>query len=288
MVCAWVDVCKAYMYDSVDHRVLLFALQMHKFLVTLINVIMKVVKGTSTGLVAYTKTGKETSSPIHLKKALLQGDSLCPRLFTIYVNPLAWKIRTMKGYALSKPIQLKITQLIFIDDTTLFTENKRELYPALKEVKLCLKDLNSSLDNGKCAVMTVKRGELHHNQALQLDDTTTIRAVQEDLPCIQVPWDQRTCTSRLKTHERRDSQRIPPKGVANLVIPTVRQVQGASYSYLCSASPDIPHADYTLACERREKAGQNANKNPQRRKSKAPSVLKRVAVLPQNKRRTWP
>ena len=88
----------------------------------------------------------------------------------------------MKGYTLSKPIQLKITQLMFIDDIKLFTANERELYPALKEVKLCLKDLNMSLGNDKCAVMTVKRGEMHHNQALQLDHTTMIRAVQEDQP----------------------------------------------------------------------------------------------------------
>ena len=42
MACAWVDVRKA--YDSVDHKVLRVVLQMHKFPVTLINVIMKVVK----------------------------------------------------------------------------------------------------------------------------------------------------------------------------------------------------------------------------------------------------
>ena len=71
---------------------------------------------------------------------------------------------------------------MFIADIKLFTANERELYPALKEVKLCLKDLNMSLGNDKYAVITVKRGEMHHNQALQLDHTTTIRAVQEDQP----------------------------------------------------------------------------------------------------------
>ena len=86
MACAWVDVHKA--YDSVDHNLLRVVLQMHKFPVTLINAIMKVVKGTSTRLIADTNTGKESSSPTHLKKALLQGDSLCPILFAIYLNHL--------------------------------------------------------------------------------------------------------------------------------------------------------------------------------------------------------
>ena len=111
---------------------------------------------------------------------------------------------------------------MFIDDIKLFTANERELYPALKEVKLCLKDLNMSLGNDKCAVMTVKRGEMHHNQALQLHDTTKIRS-SPGRPTLQVPWHPRTCTSRFKTHERRDSQRIPAKGVVILVIPTVRR-----------------------------------------------------------------
>ena len=86
----------------------------------------------------------------------------------------------MKGYTLNKPIQLKITQLMFINDIKLFTANERELYPGLKEVELCLKDLNMILGNDKCAVMTVKRGETHHNRAPRLHDTTKIRAVQED------------------------------------------------------------------------------------------------------------
>ena len=73
MVCAWVDVCKAYMYDSVDHKVLLFVLQMHKFLLTLINVIMKVVKGTSTGLVAYTKDRKGNFKPNPSEESLTPG-----------------------------------------------------------------------------------------------------------------------------------------------------------------------------------------------------------------------
>ena len=130
----------------------------------------------------------------------------------------------MKGYTLSKTIQLKITQMLFIDNIKLFTGNERELYPALKEVKLCLKDLNMSLGNDKCAVMTVKSGELTHDQALRLDDTTTIRAVQDDQPYKFLGTNEHALQdSRLMREET--SQRISPKGV---VIPTVRQEQGVS------------------------------------------------------------
>ena len=107
----------------------------------------------------------------------------------------------MKGYTLSKPIQLKITQLMFIDDIKLFTANENELYPALKEVKLCLKDLNMSLGNDKCDVMTVKSGELHHNQSLQLYQTP-LRSEQSRKTNPTSSWDQRTRISRLMREEK--------------------------------------------------------------------------------------
>ena len=38
------------------------------------------------------------------RKGLLQGDSLCTKLFTIYINPVAWKIRATDGNILRKTI----------------------------------------------------------------------------------------------------------------------------------------------------------------------------------------
>ena len=71
MACAWVDVRKA--YDSVDHKVLRVVLQMHKFPVTLVKEMMKVVKKTSTRLVADTETGKETSYPNPFEESVTPG-----------------------------------------------------------------------------------------------------------------------------------------------------------------------------------------------------------------------
>ena len=82
------------------------------------------------------------SDTIVLRKALLQGDSLCPKLFTIHLNPLAWTLRTTDGYTLSKPIDHKITQLLFIDDMKIVVPNEKKLCPTLKVEKRASKDLS--------------------------------------------------------------------------------------------------------------------------------------------------
>ena len=79
-----------------------------------------------------TKRGLEKSDTIVLRKALLQGDSLCPKLFTIHLNPLPSTLRTTGGYDLSKPIDRKITQLLFIDDMKIVVPNEKKLCPTLK------------------------------------------------------------------------------------------------------------------------------------------------------------
>ena len=180
MACAWIDVRKA--YDSVDYSVMRKILTMHKFPAKVIRPIMKMISGCSTSLKVTTIDGRKESSPIILKKALLQGDSLCPKLFTIYLNPLAWKIWTMEGYCISKPIAQKITQLMFIDDLKIFSANDKKLYPALQCIQDCMKDLNMQWNAKKCAVMNVKRGNLDKQSQLKLNYSTLIDSVTANKP----------------------------------------------------------------------------------------------------------
>ena len=53
-------------------------------------------------------------------KGLLQGDVLCARLFTLCLNSVAWRLRATEGYRLSKPIDVKVTDLLYIDDLKVF------------------------------------------------------------------------------------------------------------------------------------------------------------------------
>ena len=68
-------------------------------------------------------------------KGLSQGDALCPRLFTLCLNPVAWRLRATEGYRLSKPIGVKVTDLLYIDDLKVFAASESKLNRVLKETR---------------------------------------------------------------------------------------------------------------------------------------------------------
>ncbi|PFX21126.1 hypothetical protein AWC38_SpisGene14404 [Stylophora pistillata] len=76
-------------------------------------------------VVAITRKGRQTSERIKFNRGLPQRDALCPRLFTVCLNPVAWKIRAAKGYRMSKPINSKVTGLLYIDDIKIFAASER-------------------------------------------------------------------------------------------------------------------------------------------------------------------
>ena len=99
---AWIDVRKA--YDSVDHDWLCAMTDVHSLPIWPGEAIRKLCASWNTRVVATTRQGRETSRKIRFMKGLPQGDALCPRLFTLCLNPVAWRLRATEGYRLSKPI----------------------------------------------------------------------------------------------------------------------------------------------------------------------------------------
>jgi len=78
---AWIDVKNT--YDSVDHEWLVEMMDVHRFPSWLCRVVKCLCDSWSTREVAKTRCGHEISEVIQLTRGLPQGDSLCPRLFTL-------------------------------------------------------------------------------------------------------------------------------------------------------------------------------------------------------------
>ncbi|PFX28822.1 Retrovirus-related Pol polyprotein from type-1 retrotransposable element R2 [Stylophora pistillata] len=153
---AWIDVKKA--YDSVDHSWLNGVMTLHRFPTWLCKVIAKLCKSWNTKIVAITREGRQTSERIKFNRGLPQGDALCPRLFTVCLNPVAWKIRAAEGYRMSKPINSKVTGLLYIDDIKIFAASESKLERVMKMVKSSMEDVGLQWNLKKCAVAHVKRG----------------------------------------------------------------------------------------------------------------------------------
>ena len=81
-----------------------------------------------------TGQGVETSEVTTFRRGLPQGDALCPRLFTLYINPVSWMLKATEGYRLSKPIGKAVTHLLYIDDLQMFATSREKLKRAISDM----------------------------------------------------------------------------------------------------------------------------------------------------------
>ena len=106
-------------------------------------------------------------------KGLPQGDSLCPRLFTL--NPVAWRLRATEGDWLSKPIEVKV-----IDDLKVFAASESKLNRVLKETRGAIQDIGLHWNQKNCSVVNVKRGaQVLDESGMKMDETTTMKSLGE-------------------------------------------------------------------------------------------------------------
>ena len=87
----------------------------------------------NTRIVVTTKKGRKASETIMFSRSLPEGDALCPRLFTVCLNPIAWKIRASDRYRLSKPIDTKVTDLLYTDDPKIAVSESKLTCPIVSE-----------------------------------------------------------------------------------------------------------------------------------------------------------
>ena len=110
-----------------------------------------------------------SAESIRFLKGLPQGDTLCPRLFTVCVNPIAWKISASEGYKLSKPNSAKVTDLLYIDDLKICASSESKLNRVMESTNSAIEDVGLQWNPKKCAVAHVQRGvHTHTNDALGL------------------------------------------------------------------------------------------------------------------------
>ena len=88
-------------------------MQVHRFPEWMVGVMHNLSKSWDTRVVTTTRRGREKSEMIKFNTGLSQGDALCPRLFTLCMNPIAWKVRATEGYMLSILISTRVTDLLF-------------------------------------------------------------------------------------------------------------------------------------------------------------------------------
>lgn len=166
---AWVDVRKA--YDSVDHGWLREMFTMHRFLTWLCKAIHRLSASWNTRILVRTAQGMETSEVITFRRGLPQGDALCPRLFTLCMNPVSWLLKATEGYRLSKPIGQVVSHRLYIDDLKVFAASREKLRRAMVAVRGAMKDIGLEWNERKCSVAHMKIGILQLDEPVSVGDS---------------------------------------------------------------------------------------------------------------------
>ena len=82
------------------------------------------------------------------------------------INPIAWNLKATDGYKLSKPIEGKITHLLYVDDMKVFAASQSKLDRVLKVTKTAMEDIGLIWNKKKCSIAHIKKGVLdgtNHN-----------------------------------------------------------------------------------------------------------------------------
>ncbi|XP_044167314.1 uncharacterized protein LOC122951350 [Acropora millepora] len=82
------------------------------------------------------------------------------------INPIAWNLKATDGYKLSKPIEGKITHLLYVDDMKVFAASQSKLDRVLKVTKTAMEDIGLISNEKKCSIAHIKKGVLdsiNHN-----------------------------------------------------------------------------------------------------------------------------
>ena len=95
----------------------------------------------------FSRSQKNEEARILNQQDLPQGDTICPRLFTVCVNPIAWKISASEGYRLSKPISTTITDLLYSDDLKIFAASESKLSSVMNSVRAAMEECGAHMES---------------------------------------------------------------------------------------------------------------------------------------------
>ena len=106
-----------------------------------------------------------TTSDIHFKRGIFQGDSLSPLLFCIALIPIANLLkRANVGYKVGKT---KINHLLYIDDLKIYAKDESEMCRCKDLVREFSNDIGMEFGLEKCAVLHLKKGEIFNSPIMK-------------------------------------------------------------------------------------------------------------------------
>ena len=174
----WIDYRKA--YDSVHHSWILKTLQMYQFNEKLITFMETSMNNWKTTMKLFYNDGCITTDQIKIKRGIFQGDSFSPLLFCLALVPLTSELATSGyGYKISNT-SAPISNLFYMDDLKLYSENEQEQFAELKIVKQFSHDIGMEFGLEKRAKASFKKGKLASTGNIVINDDTETQELDQE------------------------------------------------------------------------------------------------------------
>ena len=174
----WIDVKKA--FDSVSHSWVSKMYKIHRVPTKLSKMVENIIKKWNLVLVIPVKDGYVQTESIKLTNGILQGDSLCPSLYTLSKNVISWLIRSFEGYMLSKPICKKVTHLLFIDDLKGYIKSREALIFCLRVIWHAMQCAGLLWNMKKCKYLEMKRGSFVEGDPIPIVEGVHVPSLKAD------------------------------------------------------------------------------------------------------------
>ena len=168
----WIDYRKA--YDMIAHSWILESLKdlgVHNKINEFLQESMKAWRVELT-------CGEQILGEVKINRGIFQGDTLSPLLFVIALIPLSHILRKSKaGYEFSK-VKEKVNHLLFMDDLKLYAKNEKSLDSLIQTVRIFSKDIGMEFGIDKCAMISLKRGNIITSEGITLPDKFLIKSMK--------------------------------------------------------------------------------------------------------------
>jgi len=174
---AWIDYKKA--YDSIPHSWIIEAMNIYRASPVLISFITRTMAEWKIDLHLTTEKTNLMIRNIQIKTGIYQGDSLSPLLFCMSLFPLSSILETSGTGYICRNEKEKINHLLYVDDLKLIAKNEEELTEQLQKVKEFSDDIHMQFGLDKCAKATFIKGKISVKQNIDLDESTTIKALEQ-------------------------------------------------------------------------------------------------------------
>ena len=123
--------------------------------------------------------GEQILGEVKINRGIFQGDTLSPLLFVTALIPLTHILRKSKaGYEFSKT-KVTVNHLLFMDDLKLYAKNEKSLDSLLQTVRIFSKDIGMEFGIDKCAMLSLKRGNIVASDGIKLPDKSLIKSMKE-------------------------------------------------------------------------------------------------------------